>query len=152
MLCPFIQTISAYRTTKFDLTVMQVTWKLFVVEVCMGRNFRILPDPARGNSAQPGPSPNILYVLPGPTQTRISSVRPDPNPNIICATRPEPEYYSCYLTGPEPEFCLCYPAVGPVKISSSNYENPGENQVGDICSANPYEPNFPSSCRKTLSK
>jgi hypothetical protein len=125
-----------------------------VVEVCTGRNFRILPDPARGQFGPTRPEPEYIVCAtrPDPNPNIICAARPDPNPNIICATRLEPEYYSCYLTGPEPGYYLCYPAIGPVKISSSNYENPRENQVGEICSANPYEPNFPSSCRKTLSK
>jgi hypothetical protein len=126
----------------------------FLLEVCTGRNFRILPDPARGQFGPTRPEPECIVCAtrPDPNPNIICAARPDPNPNIICHTRPEPEYYSCYLTGPEPEYYLCYPAIGTVKISSSNYENPRENQVGEICSANPYEPNFPSSCRMTLSK
>jgi hypothetical protein len=100
------------------------------LEVCTGRNFRILPDPARGQFGPTRPEPEYIVCAtrPDPTQTRISSVRPGPNPNIICATRPEPEYYSCYLTGPEPEYYLCYPA-NSILILLAVLRSAGNSQV-----------------------
>lgn len=54
---------------------------------------------------------------------------------------PEPLYYLFNLAQHEPEYCLCYPAIMPVKISTSSYENPWENQVDEISSANMNERN-----------
>jgi hypothetical protein len=111
------------------------------LEVCTARNFRILHGPTR---RQFGPTQSELGYI-------VCATGPDPNPNIMqYPTRPEGEYYSCYLARPELEYYLCYPVIMPVNTSSSNYENPRENQVGETCSANLNEPNFPNSSRKTF--
>jgi hypothetical protein len=50
----------------------------------------------------------------------------------------------------ELEYYFCYKAIGPVKISGSNCENPRKKQESEVCAANPHELNIPKLRKKKI--